>query len=1066
MIVSVGLSRSENLFQSLKANIKVEVEKNLEDQIKQKYNGEPDPYEELSRTAYFKIGPGKILDELETVIIDETLIKTVVLESKFPELEADSCVSLNDDNQEVVKPCETKMYIATSHNNGESYIDQLPTVLIMGGLSGEGVMDKSVIINFMSSIQKLYSKKREWFFLLNNMRLLIIPFLNSPYIHQQNVLKKTKKEKLKNEPFYKDFDFETDFDIKGSGNCYQTFQTQVLNQIYHKYLILGTLYLDNSPAGFLIPKIEEVIGSYIPKFDDDFYKRVVIELSQTFNTYRGWGGKFMDLKQSPLNEQNVRKMNFIEWTYSGSSMKDLASDVCMNKKNKYKTLYKAPNEYSNRSFSIQISLGIPETQDIAHNLGNEITLADKLHPYARKGIITAAVLTIRNFLEILRPFVTFQKAETLEKKPVGNIMPHNGYKVKGVIHGCLERPHFKNNLDQNEIKVISKDLEIKEKGITRIYSFSEEIKFENAKLNSLEKLDILYDFECLDQWETNTKPISSHFLKMRFKKDYKKAYKTFNLRPITLHNYYLKNLVFKYSFQPIISQKYVNEAICFVEKELFVQIGNIFPIKFEYNIEKRKVKMIVLEKEIHNYLQENNEQYKESKEAFSVHFGLMNHLNKSCRSKEYLNNLETLANPNKNFYFSIYNSEQALMSHEIEKDLNFMDHLYDKKPLIPIKGELLLDNFKQSVSFSSSEYNEQSEEFAKLKDNPLVKGLANYIINSFTNRLRKSLSKSFLLRTAKNKGFYLLPSMFIELLGKPVTLWLDPEKILTSDEFKNKNQETFDLKFYTVYTKKNRKRLNGIIVKKDKNIIDLNELPSPSKNKRGVLKNPIVIPLGGIHCTNLNPLLGVNQYDYENNFQYYTKTQLKKMAGFSMNILPSNFNRDQTKITILTTFDEDVNHLILQVKNSYYKIYLSQKKLNLQGIDKQVEENLKIFKSNFLTQEIPITGSYMQIINPNNNQLIFDCFPYNNSNNFDQNESIKMFYRMKQRLLKLSSHYEKMTKEQSLYYKVISFFNNYLLVPLLCLSIILLALYIYMKEKKTTNQFENDQKDPEIKMTD
>lgn len=1016
--------------------------------------------EGLHEMSYKRINSRDIIDELKNIIVNQSLIQSMTLEDEFPHLKADQCMSYKKDNTEIFKKCQTKMFELTNHNNEPSYIKNLPTILIIGGMSGKGDLDINIILHFMKMVQNLYSKQREWYFLMNNLRILVIPYLNSSAVHEHSVKKlylKKNSDQIQNTD---KFDYERDFDIGDKSSCFESFQTQVLNQLYHKYIIIGTLFLNNKPLSLTIPRLKEVFSSYKEQLDDDFYQKVTEDLITTFNKLNSDDNKKLELTP----ESNTsRALNFIEWSYGGSLMKKMASEKCIRRhNNEFKSKYQKPNQFSNKSFSIELSVGHSE-HDHFRGMGNEILLVDFNHPDAKKGVISAAIGLIKNYLEIMRPFVTFKKISTQEYSQMGHNDLIKVMKTSGYIKGCLEQPQFTHqNADDIHQKEQSIQLNDNLSDSTKTYSFSEDLMFLEKQNKFQNRTELNYNFECLDSWKDNQKPILSHFLRMRMNSEYNKIYNQNVLSSINLSNNRLSGIFFgkPEAKEFIISQKYANHINLYPEKQLFVQLGNLFPIKLTYDMAENKLHIDICKNIIDQYLTEKRNTYIKENENQCIDIGFVKILNETAQNKKFLDNLEILSNVDNNFFIGVFNNEQNLLNVEFGKTLKYLDKKYKDPTNNLIK---LTDDNNINKQNDNSDEEEQEYNFdpfggisEKNKNNKIINSMINMILKTITYEMQNCLSKIYFMISEKNQTISILPSVFIELLGKPVTIWVNTKKELASKELSKKNQENIYTKFFVLHNQEDRKRLNGVIVKKNPNLFKINDLPSPEQYKEQSFINPVPLSLNGLHCTNLNPVVGIENQTYEDQYKLFNNNEINDMIFFNVYITHDPSITSEMRITIWTNYKTSADHLTLQVKAYSFDIKKTSKSLNLKGLDKSLNEPLFIYSSNFPYIDLPFTGNYIQVLD--DHQLLFDCFPYSHNNNFDLNHPIKMFYRIKYRLVKLKTKYILMTKESRTFSSVMAVLCSiYFIVPLLILLISGLAFYLHRSHKKERSEDEGNQ---------
>ena len=114
--------------------------------------------------------------------------------------------------------------------NGENYSNKLPTILIIGGFSGEDTLSPLLVKRLLNKLLS-FSKDNEINKLLNNHRLLLIPSINPEGQFNKREAEKTEDGTTVN--VSEDFNYG----IKSNKKCFKSSSARILAHILKVYII-------------------------------------------------------------------------------------------------------------------------------------------------------------------------------------------------------------------------------------------------------------------------------------------------------------------------------------------------------------------------------------------------------------------------------------------------------------------------------------------------------------------------------------------------------------------------------------------------------------------------------------------------------------------------------------------------------------------------------------------------------------------------------------------------------------------------------------------------------------
>ena len=424
------------------------------------------------------------------------------------------------------------------------------------------------------------------------------------------------------------------------------------------------------------------------------------------------------------NHGRHREISYADWAFAGSAEKALLSSKCIPRGSKFEQMYRPPHANSNRSFVLELSLGGHKSSDsYASNLGNEFYAVDEEHPLGRKGYISTGILMIRQFIEIMRPFVEVKEVrndvkdqEDLFKINLAFVLKFKGvFEVKEVL---LESP------DSNG--VLTEDIAPNKYFSTFSEGKRVTVNFEGSekRISYNDPETFVFKFEADEDWtKRRGSEACSLFVRGKADKQYSASMGQYVYRSAYLRGLEVSNLIVNQLKDYLVYSRGVGFAQLFYDTKIVVSIGTYFPIILVYDRDTLNVHFEVNE----DYLPEPLPLSKYIDRNVSADFGLLSHQLGVTKNAEI---------------------RGALNDFKYRKD--FLSILVLKSNKIGEKRDL-----------------EMKEDMKKLSTRKLD------LVNQLNNRL--AMSGTIMFRLKYGEQTRILPSIFMDLIGRKIRV------ILSSD---------------------------------------------------------------------------------------------------------------------------------------------------------------------------------------------------------------------------------------------------------------------------------------------
>ena len=875
----------------------------------------------------------KVAEDLK---LGNIITSTHILEEKYPELVPNMCGD---------KACRTYMFEMTNLFIGEKKKANLQTVLLVGGFSGKEVLGTTLLTNIIQIFQKTYKYEKEMYQIANNLRVLIIPAINMQGLKnrsatEQRIFMHNKKKVSR--PFVP----KLDFNMLPQGPCFHSFSSQVLSKIHSDYLIMGGMVLSAGENTLTFPDLKQWFFGSQKTLDENAFGLVAQAIGNTINHHLGEGIAPLTI-QAPtkLQENDVSKVSpsYIHWAFGGSSFSKFLNLKCLPKNSDFTRNFVAPDSKSNRAFMLDLSLGKgKDYTKFAGKMGNMGYLIDKDHPKSKPGLIAAGVIGIRHLLEIMKPFVLFKNIEHDggQNETERNFTCKFYLKVKG----CIEVDSVDVIMPVPTSQEISQ-IKNKIKYSTPSNNWKLELNYkENDYLQKNQYYDFKFNIQCDSKFDSEvTKfPAESHFVRSKIDPDFElrrngSMFNTLMLNKIRLTNFRSDRMDKGF----IIYSKDSNvQMIDYTLKQLF-QIGRFFPAIITYETKSNMATFKMVEEMIPKIPK------KPYYENITQDFGILNFLKDSESNSNFMNQMQ-------------FNRKKAGQSMVLE---------------------ILASNMREGLTNVDYEQN--------ISENVIV----NAIMKVYDRKI-KSLNIFLILK--ENEEVEMLPSIFADLLGRGAELNVYPD----SQEEDVQGKKSLGKLFKSIKSELNGtaplKKLSqmiGNVVVPNLELIpkvmeDGSLSPFPAVHElRNVFAHGLVkLPFNGVNCSSVNGYssMNVNNFKVGEEFEKLSDSQnfAKNIPFYSLNITYKHQDYKNGLITLYTTNEELGDHIYLGHRRANFLLQKTDKSLFLRDMNGEVRSFLKIYQSEFPSNELYMLGVYLMLFDSGKQNVIFDCFTSKNVEEF------------------------------------------------------------------------------------
>lgn len=491
------------------------------------------------------------------------------------------------------KPCKSPYIEMTNFTQSDEYIRSLPTVLIVAGTHGNEVVGTNAIYRLLDMIPKYFDSDVTWFRILNQLRVIFLPLLNPT-----GFFNKRREESQMIDGKQVLLDPNRDFNWDNNVGCFKTLTSQMVNHVYKDNLIVGTLTFHGGDNSLTYPWGTFVHLKKSESNDQSAFEKVVNMLKLS----AGENPKLNVLEYNTGTMENVVydvHGGYEDWAYGASFEIQNLSKTCLKADSQFSMEFLEADDNSNRAFVFLVEAGKDKTPK-NDTLGNELSVVDKSDPDAEVGNISRNMTLIKQFFEIMRPFVKLS-----EIKIISQNLEKVDFKITLDVRGC-------DQVDSIKIMsppVLDQNFEVGEQLFDKNTQSNPVILKASVDISKGEwsgPTNIQLQFTCDSHWLPNPdlhKMPQSHFFKAKTDSKYKITRKGFTYGAINLDIVRIENIDLKMLEQSKVFYRAFNHIELATDVGLGIQFKDRMPLEFRYDHSTRSVSLKIIEdqKEFFNF---------------------------------------------------------------------------------------------------------------------------------------------------------------------------------------------------------------------------------------------------------------------------------------------------------------------------------------------------------------------------------------------------------------------------------------------------------------------------------
>lgn len=470
---------------------------------------------EYSSEGYMLIGyndVNNLMDEMKASMLNESIFQIKDVFETYPTIPKVTCPS----DPAFTKLCKSYLIEVANFDQGQAFVDKLPTVLIIAGFHGDEVTGTNAVYQFLKMINKYYEKSTEMFAMLQNVRLLVLPIANVSGFDR-----KEREEFIRGKRFdpNRDFPYNNDPATK----CFNTSTAMIIDTIFRDNMIVGSLTFHGGDNSITYPWGNYAHASQ-PKTGDHYAFAQVAQVLQSVSA---------DNPDLGIEKYNIGLLQdvvydvyggFEDWAYGASWDKKFVSNTCAanvafsplvsNRKIEY-------SDQSNRAFIFLVEAGGDKTPK-RKTLGNELAIFDPYNENAVWGNVTRNIALLMRFTEIVQPYVY-----------VRDIQYSEILMIDMAIRGCVTVDDLEVADFENEIMNKKYDPRTNEHNMI-------------VALKNVPKYipEVTINFQCDKAWSKTTENLlpETHLVKMRTNPEYQSRNGNYSLQSQTMFNTKILNI--------------------------------------------------------------------------------------------------------------------------------------------------------------------------------------------------------------------------------------------------------------------------------------------------------------------------------------------------------------------------------------------------------------------------------------------------------------------------------------------------------------------------------------------
>ena len=1054
----------------------------------------------LDVQEYTHLNYQEYIDMIPALEENKNLVRSVVLEEEYPFLTPNICHE--------GRPCRTKMFEIVDQSLGRTKIKSMPTILVLAGFDGAENTGICVVTSMIQLLQKMYTSIRDWYNLINTVRILAIPAINMQgFYHQVEFEQRTVNGKtVFPNP-------KMDFNLQTNQPCFLSLSAQFLSMIHQDNLIYGALLFTGSDFQVDYPRLREIFPSYQENADDRIYEDVAELMSKFFEKHKpdNVPAEAQDESQKPASHYFSDSGTYYqEWAYASSEHKKYVTKSCMSKTGNFADKYLPPTENTHRTFVIGMGLNVvdktasegkdePVMRDIS--LGNELYVVNPSHPNAKKGMVSLGILFLNQFTKVLRPFAIV--SDIFKKPHDDNEFFTSDFFFDIGVKGCLRVSEVSvtepKPTRQELVKVDESSMTVVKKNflINMVYR-----GIDSLPMSTPVHFD--YTVDCNHHFAGYQEQFGepdSLFGRSQLNADFYLQHNKWSIYSTNLDSNTLRNLILQKVDKMLIFTKMSGISLVFYQTVLPIQVGPFFPLNLNFDRSSGLVDFELNPQEIPPPSRPI------PKRDYSTEFGSSTSITNARNNPKLIRTMNDLLKVTDNkFHLFIYNNYIDFIRSEIKLENLARFELPDTKGRAPPSPSQSPANYEKILKKNDqrvyAELTRQIEHYFKISATPEstcevapeAKGSANTATDkgkpanqvdtvntvntaktantvntaNTTNQANRAKPPSqpylpkqiYFAEFDKEVNDYMLPSAYLDLLGRPVTISFQFASEEPSEKDATKKSLMGRLKDDLQSQHQTREKLNGMIVIRDRLITGtldrgaLTPFPKASEVIEMKANQSVFIPHNGLVCSTVMPYLPVltqNLFGLLSETLHKKKIFPKQKVFYGLTVVPQADDLSQSAITLYVRSKKKVKSYRMYNKNRQFVLRPTDRIIQMNGDMGRYTKEVQIFQGVFPTSELKLTGKFVVVFEKNAEEPVFDCFLSANYQDISMKSLFTYSVAISEEQRMIKKILERIEEEKTWSHVILSIFKNPVFLIILGSSFCVL-LYLIIKSNIKSGQ--------------
>ena len=505
-----------------------------------------------------------LIQKTNQLSLHRDLFRVQDIYSLYPELVSITCGK---------EKCKSPYIEMTDFKNDLEYIKTLPTILIIAGIHGNEVTGTNAIFRLFDLILKDKHRDPTWNNVLQNLRVIFLPLVNP-----NGYYNKTREETQIVDSKPVKIDPNRDFNWDKPEKCFATLAGQMINHVFKDNLVLGTLTFHGGTNNLTFPwgTFVHLKHSFSP--DHVAFENVVEMLKSSAGQNKSLN--IIEYQTGTMEELVYDvKGGYEDWAYGASFEPKNLHFECLSKESRYTRSFLESEPNTNRAFVYLIEAG-KEKMPREGTLGNELAAVDKSQAQAVVGNVSRNMLLIKQFLEVMRPFVQIQSislgAAELDQGTLSLVLDVKGCRkvdsVQMIVPSVL-----------NQAAKIENGLFI-ENTQSNLVKLDAQVDLRNRKWTSSSEIELRV--ECDGSWIKSNKKYGepqSHFFRAKSDPHFEVRHKEFTLGSINLRSVKIRNVDWSNLENASFCADRYNEIRLTYHPQFYVKIENTYPLILSFD---------------------------------------------------------------------------------------------------------------------------------------------------------------------------------------------------------------------------------------------------------------------------------------------------------------------------------------------------------------------------------------------------------------------------------------------------------------------------------------------------